>query len=216
MKLNGLKSLCAKKRRVTRGFTLVELVIVLVILAILASVGIVSVFGYIKQSKFTKNEQNAITIYQTSQTAMSQMISAGIMDTWVRGIIDDETIDHVTAPEAIDEPKANEAVGKTVYLTYNPQMPNNESKVVYELLSKYFYDQSIFTGTISIEFYISMTYDANKVPYYSARVISAFFSYENTAAEGWDEICLNGSTDGLPDRDPDNRFNITHVGYFDG
>ena len=95
-------------------------------------------------------------------------------------------------------------------------MPNKESQVVYELLSGYFYDQSIFTGTISIEFYISMTYDANITPYYSARIISAFFSYENTAAEGWDETCLNGSTDGLPDRDPDNRFNITHVGYFDG
>ena len=216
MKLTGFKTSGLVKRRGSRGFTLVELIVVLIIISILATAGIATAIGYINYSKFNKNEQNAITIYQTSQTAMSQMTAAGIMDSWVRGIIEDESIARITAIDPIADPEANETVGKTVYLTYNPGMPNSESKVVHDFLSKYFYDQTIFTGTISIEFYISMTYDANKIPYYSARVISAFFSFENKATEGWDTTCLNGSTDGLPDRDTEHRYSKTFVGYYDG
>ena len=211
----------SKKRRVNRGFTLVELIVVIALIVILAAVGLVAAIGYVKHSKFDKNEKNAITVYQTAQTAMSQMTSAGTIDGWIRDLIADDSIDHITALDPVDNPEVNETVGKTVYLTYNPVKGNNgqlnkESQILYDLLSGYFYDHTIFYGTISVEFYISMTYDANKVPYYSARVKSAFYSKENKATIGWDDDCLHGSTDGLPDRNTKNRYSITLVGYYDG
>lgn len=205
-----------RKRRESHGFSLVELVIVLVIVAILAAVVSTGVAGYIKRTRYDKNEQNAITVYQTAQTAMSQMTSAGTMDSWIRDLINDSTINHINALESLENPETNDSVGRTVYLTYNPGVPNSESEKLRDLLSAYIYDQTIFSGTISVEFYMSMTYDANKIPYYSARVISAFFSFENKATEGWDSTRLNGSTDGLPDRDTENRYKITLVGYFNG
>ena len=216
MKLIRLKQSGRCERRGSRGFTLAELIVVLVIISILAVVGVVSAVAYIKRSKFEKNEQNAITVYQTAQTAMSQMTSAGTMDAWIRDLIADNTIDHINALTPIAEPKANETVGETVYLTYNPGMPNNESKVLHDLLSNYIYDQTIFSGTITVEFFISMTYDSNGLPYYSARVKSAFYSYENPASVGWDADYVDGSADGLPKRDVNFRYSTSHVGYFDG
>ena len=183
-------------RRTRRGFTLVELIVVLTILAILAAIGVGSAVGYIKKSKFDRNSENAISVYQAAQTALTQKVENGTIDSWLRHM---PGVDVTTDPELIFEYGAtiNSSRHKTVALTFNPKNASGaEDAYLYSLLSPYFYDSTVFGGTISVEFDVSATYSPNGIVY-SANVMSAFYSKENTAASGWDAIRLGDSTDGL-------------------
>lgn len=168
------------RRRFRRGFTLVELIVVLTILAILAAIGLASVVGYIDKSKFDQNSQNAIAVYQAAQTALSQKTSNGTIDIWSQQVLAVAGVDL----EVGGLENTNESIHKTAALTYNPRSSNNDQdRKLYELLYGYFYDQSIFSGTIAVEFDISATYSVDG-PHYSAVVISAFYSNENDADTG--------------------------------
>ncbi|MBQ1297899.1 MAG: prepilin-type N-terminal cleavage/methylation domain-containing protein, partial [Clostridiales bacterium] len=65
------RSIFGRRGRKSRGFTLVELIVILVIIAILAAAGVATALGYIKKTKFDKNNQSAISVYQTAQTALA-------------------------------------------------------------------------------------------------------------------------------------------------
>ncbi len=223
MRLTKKTTSFAEVRRARRGFTLAELIVVLTILAILAAIGIGSAVGYIRRSRFDQNEQSAITVYQTAQTAMSQMMANGTINDWVNALIDDSQLTGITdfstaERNSLDQP--NESISKRVHLTYNPGDGSSsaESVALRGLLASYFYDQTIFEGTISVEFDISLTCDANQNRIYSARVVSAFYSLQNSAVTGWDELCRAGAAedDGLPNRDDSYRYTTSYVGYFDG
>lgn len=215
MKLYRNTTSYTARRRSRRGFTLVELIVVLMIIAILAAIGVSSIVGYIKKSRFDKNEQYAITIYQTAQNIVSQKVSNGTIEDW---IID---IPGIELPSLSTENTQTDASAHcTVALTYNPKSSgNDEDKYIYEFLAPYFYDTSVFNGTLAVEFDISAIND-NGVIVYSASVKSAFFSIENSVSSGWDpEYCVEDGTatvDGLPVRTASFRFLTSHVGYFDG
>ena len=214
-----------------RGFTLAELIVVLAVLAIVAVAGVFTAIAYINKAKFDKNNQNAITVYQTAQTALTKKTASGTMDSWVLGIPGFDEND----PDLIDlsDKETNYSKHKTIALTYNKQTPDhNEDGYLYELLTPYFYNQSVFNATMTVELDIcaTMNKDSKKVSY-SANVISAFYSAENglpssfstdtadpVKSGGWDSTCTNkGSTsDGLPVRDPDYRAKTSYVGYYDG
>ena len=221
-------------RRTRRGFTLVELIVVLAILAILAAIGIGSIANYIDRSKFDKNSESAITVYQTAQTALSQKASNGSIDMWIRTLKTNEGTLFTSRLNTIALDQANESVNEILSLTYNPcfdpddedrLLPisdpaySTESQELYAFLSSYFYDTTIFQGTITVEFDVSATYTVDS-PSYTARVISAFYSTQNSPASGlrWDSVCTNnGATaDGLPYRDATYRYKTSHVGYFNG
>lgn len=75
------------KKTNNKGFTLVELIVVLVILAILASVVVVSVLKYMDKARFTSNNDNAETVYQTTSTALARMSTGGTIDELCREIM---------------------------------------------------------------------------------------------------------------------------------
>ena len=199
------------------GFTLVEFIVILAIVAILAASGVIVAIGYINKSKFDQNSQNAVTVYQTAQTALSHKIDDGSIHKWVEttvflgegGFTDADF--KVNGSDVLNE--TNESIHKTVFLTFNPGSSDN---ALYNLLDGYFYDATIFAGTISVEFDISATLQNDGSKSYSATVLSAFYSKENKATSGWDSKCSDGATDGLPQRDYEHRRHTSFVGYYNG
>lgn len=201
------------------GFTMVELIVVLVILAILAAVAVVSIVGYIKKSRYEQNTQNAIAVYQAAQTAISHKSSNGTLDEWAKTL----------AGNSLDTSNLNEvndSIHAPFYYTYNP---GDEDNPLYNLLSTYFYDQSIFNGTITVVFDVSATRDGLEKNIYSASIIGAFYSGQNPSSSnknsaGWDSSYIdiekgNGNVapwNELPCTDPTFRRNNSYVGYFDG
>lgn len=201
------------------GFTMVELIVVLVILSILAAVAVVSIVGYIKKSRYEQNTQSAIAVYQAAQTAISHKSSNGTLDEWAKTL----------AGNSLDTSNLNEvndSIHAPFYYTYNP---GDEDNPLYFLLSTYFYDQSIFNGTITVVFDVSATRDGLEKNIYSASVIGAFYSGQNPSSSnknsaGWDSSYIdiekgNGNVapwNELPCTDPTFRRNNSYVGYFDG
>ena len=232
MKLLNLKieSLNSGRKNDRRGFSLVELVVVLAIIAILAAVAAVGLTGYLKRSRYTENSQDAISVYQTAQSTLSQKVLNGTMNDWAYslGSIDHEggwfTSAELVAISADDA--TNRSVHKIVAYTYNPKSSSEaDDKFVHDLLVPGFYDQSIFGGTITLVLDVSVTSDGSSDPIYSAIVHSVFYSKQNDFNSSWggpwDPEYINGNADEspwnrLPDRDVEFRIRKSFVGYFDG
>ena len=216
-----LMSCVRSSGRKGRGFTLAELIVVLAIIAILAAIGVASVVGYVKKSKYEQNTQNAITVYQTAQTAISQMSSNGSLDSWAMTLANGSERLNVAALSNI-----NDSVHAAFYYTYNPGDENNP---LYNLLYPYFYDKTIFNGTITVVFDVGATHGNLDKNTYSASVIGAFYSSQNPSSSnknsaGWNTSYINTEKGNgnvapwneLPCTDPSFRRNSSYVGYFDG
>ena len=234
IKRNATSNYQVRSGRKHHGFTLAELIVVLAILAILAAVGVFAVVGYINKSKYEKNQQNAITVYQTAQTALARMTSNGTVHNWLNDI---PNYDLVNDSELVfpDETETNYSKHKVLALTYNPNTPDNqedrilEGKYLYSLLSPYFYDPSIFNGTMSVVLDICKTKN-NGTYEYTVNVLAVFYSAENEAEGGWDDKCKGKRVEGetltemqqwyrdhdLPDSREEYREHTSYVGYCDG
>ena len=216
-KKTTFRSFMVKSGKKRHGFTMAELIVVIVIIAIVATAGIVAAVGFMSKSKFDQNSQNAITVYQTAQTAISQKVANGSIETWVLSnfsasdFSDEYFLNTEEGKGLLNEP--NKAVHRAVHLTTNP---GNTSSPLYQLLNGYFYDNTVFAGTMSVEFDISAVKQNDGSVGYSATVLSAFYSKENKANDGWDSTCLGNSQDGLPQRDFTYRHDTSHVGYYYG
>ncbi len=209
------------KKYSRRGFTLVELIVVLTIIAILAAVGVVGLVGYINKSHYDENSRNAVTVYQAAQNAIAAKTAGGTIDDWTQSVMQNVTHNDFTTSELGSITEVNDSYHKTIVLTYNPRAPRSEGtedQALYDLLSPYFYDPSLFSATMSVEFDVSVTRDSDGDNYYTARVISAYYSKQNTGNSGWDEKCRGDNSNApLPQLEPFSyRSTKSFVGYFDG
>ena len=208
------------------GFTLVELIVVLALLAVLAAVGIASAVGYIDQSKYDKNCQNAITVYQAAQTAISQKSENGTLNKWAQDLVAAQPVEDQLNTSGLTV--VNDAVHGTYYLTFNPHSssrnPNDPEITLYGLLYSYFYDPSVFGGTMTVVFDVSATRDGIGNDIYSATVVGAFYSSQNSPVSGWDQSYISTSLgkgnikpwNELPCTDPTFRRTNSFVGFYDG
>lgn len=200
------------------GFTLAELIVVLAVLAIMATVGVVTIFGHIKKSNFEQNSQNAVSVYQAAQSALSQKVANGTQNSWTRKLVELKCSDDQIVAFEKDLDKNNESNTMKLSLTFNPNSPTgSEDSYLYNLLSSEFYDKTIFAGTMAIELDVVATYSKGKI-FYSSWVSSAFYCKQNDSETGWDGVRKGeNSPDGLPQRNPYSyRRDTSLVGWFDG
>lgn len=217
-----------KIRNNDRGITLVEMIVVLVIMAILAASGIFTGVGYIKRSRFQKNEANAEIIYNAVQTALQQKEKAGTIDGWTQTLVSTDhgiPLANTGSNEPQDYPldtawtkngftnfpdgssKPNDSVFMRYVLTYNSGNSSTAGTFLKNLIQPYFYDGSVFQGTITVEFLAEKTLDAYKNIHYSAKCLSVFVNSQ--AKNGWDGAAV------IPDRSYDVRRNAL-IGYYEG
>ena len=154
----------------------------------------------------------------------------GTIDSWVQELSTfkgNQIFDQDLEKKLKENEEADHSISKSIALTYNPKSSKDaEDAYLYNLLSGYFYDIGIFNGTISLELNITATYGNGKINY-SARVLSAFYSKENTSDSGWDSTRIGIGY--IPD-DPEfgmlpqakgeegykYRRTTSYVGWFNG
>ena len=242
MAVKAISKTCRKNRN-SRGITLVELIVVLVVMAIVAGAGIGSSIGYLKRSEFNQNQSNAETIYTAVQTALLQADKSGTIDNLVQKRIlkvatpyawaaDNQSSNMLLEKEFnkakfdnfnVDTPaKPNDSVHMRYLLTYrsNPTSETTDEQKQKELLrdiiQPYFYDASIFVGTMCIELDVEKTKDAYENIHYSARCLSVFVNSRDKA--GWSEKAFDSTNQYkvVPTRSADYRQNTSRIGYYDG
>lgn len=224
-------------RKNSRGFTLAEMIVVLTIMAILAASGIITSIGYVNRATFNQNESNAETIYHAAQTGLQSMEKSGKISSWVSGSL----IDCATAFEYKAQNQSsnisleskfnqddydnfdplsalpNSSVHMRYIVTYNPSHSDNaQSKLLKSLIKPYFYDATIFKGTITIEFDVEKGVDSYKTLHYSAKCLSVFVN--SKARDGWkaSEKAFDGGATDVPTRAFKFRIGKSRIGYYDG
>ena len=100
-------NLFRKEKNNNAGFTLVEMIVVLIVLGILASVAIYGISAYIDMTRYNSNQQDAASIYQSAQAALTHMSENGTAEEWTKSILGDKGLnngasDGIGRPDGFD------------------------------------------------------------------------------------------------------------------
>lgn len=193
----------------TKGFTLVELMVVLAITAILAALVGGGLIAYTRLARFEKNEANARTLFQTAQISLTRMETAGELDAFRRQVMEEgSTGDHFQNDVTVTDANGKTLVSRTktelnqnvaaLYYDRTGAAAGNHNALVERLLGDYIYDASLLNASICVEIDVQ-----------SGQVYSVFYDTKS------DKLRFNqdGATN-IYDRSYDHRRNDSLVGYY--
>lgn len=133
------------------GFTLIEIMITLAILMILGTAGVAALQNYTVDSQTKSLNEKAKTIFSASQEAF-QSAKNNSMDDY---ILNNQLVLNAVGDNWNYGPGdwTNEAVRRNLfYLTIDKNDPSKNTKVLYQLLSRFVDDQDLLNNTILVEF----------------------------------------------------------------
>lgn len=193
----------------TKGFTLVELMVVLAITAILAVLVGGGLIAYTRLARFEKNEANARTLFQTAQISLTRMETAGELDAFRQQVMEEgSTGDHFQNDVTVTDADGKTLVSRTkteldqnvaaLYYDRTGAAAGNHNALVERLLGDYIYDASLLNASICVEIDVQ-----------SGQVYSVFYDTKS------DKLRFNqdGATN-IYDRSYHHRRNDTLVGYY--
>ncbi|MCR5598048.1 MAG: prepilin-type N-terminal cleavage/methylation domain-containing protein, partial [Lachnospiraceae bacterium] len=219
-----------------KGFTLVELIVVLVVIAIVSSAAVFSVIGYIDKSRFNKNEQNAQSVYQAAQAAVNHMKQNGEAEEWVKKVLlvkgtpdpyyptnsdmdaDGKPLDELyNEADFVNFDETRNRQGESVHLryilTYKKGGADEESGLVSDLISSYFYDTTVMMGTFTIEFDVEKAIGSDGKVHYGVNTYAVFY---DEGRSDWDGRAMKELECMVPYRGSDYRSGTSLVGYYNG
>ena len=149
------------KKRNSRGFTMVELMVTLAVMGILLAITFVGLNAWIRNSEFKKCNEYAHTIYTAASLELSSLELASDLDRFTEQVKNNGTCLQDTAtvgenaPEEIFDPGRMYAITAKAgeYDQYRTgTLTSTQAELVYDLIDNYSYDKEVCDYTITIEY----------------------------------------------------------------
>lgn len=149
-----------KTRGNTKGYTLVEVIVVCIILAILIGVAAGGLIAYQRKAIFKKNNEYAQTIFLAAQTALSQAKDSGQSEELTDLIVKDtgnKLTSSMVKNGAKVQMKAAEAENARLYYYIFKKGDigdaySDAQKMLFNMIEPYIYDTDILNATFCVEF----------------------------------------------------------------
>ncbi len=149
------------KKRNSRGFTMVELMVTLAVMGILLAITFVGLNAWIRNSEFKKCNEYAHTIYTAASLELSSLELASDLDRFTAQVKNNGTCLQDSSTLGNNAPEDIFDLGRMYAITAKAgeydqycagTLASTQANLVYDLIDNYSYDKEVCDYTITIEY----------------------------------------------------------------